>query len=94
MGVARREDPVYAGFELELAGAERNEPSALEDWPENRRTCFAISFTRGIPVRLVTGVRSYPRALLMFVFDRWPWYPQDSAESFIVHRGKPFYLLV
>ena len=22
-GVARREDPVYAGFELELAGAER-----------------------------------------------------------------------
>ena len=23
MGVARREDPVYAGFELELAGAER-----------------------------------------------------------------------
>lgn len=30
----------------------------------------------------------------MFVFDRWPCYPQDSAESFIVHRGKPFYLLV
>ena len=25
----------------------------------------------------------------MFVFDRWPWYPRDSAESFIVHRGKP-----
>ena len=24
----------------------------------------AISFTRGIPVRLVTGIRSYPRALL------------------------------
>ncbi len=23
MGVARREDPVYAGFEFELAGAER-----------------------------------------------------------------------
>ena len=30
----------------------------------------------------------------LFVFDRWPWYPQDSAESFIVHRGKPFYLFV
>jgi hypothetical protein len=35
MGVARRE-PVYAGFELELAGAERYpERRHLPNWPES-----------------------------------------------------------